>query len=261
MPQHVIAPLLALLISCSALFAEESADMLSREKRESSTIVGGVFQKIFSSKKEKRIRRNDSYKRNSLGTKESTFSVGLEFEPALISHYNFHHSLGINLLFGGSLDHYNKWLFFKMGTHMYDLSESDLLYGAIKDSTLFGFTMGFKYKTYNPRTVDNVIASYVVLEAETEAIIWEYKESMKSESGGSVKNDLVSNYSFGSGGGFTILNNSHVRADLYLTAGVRIYQERTMLLEDGSFEKYDNNPFDTDFYIRSGFTFWITREN
>lgn len=256
--------LFLLFISCmlfSPLFAEEVRDTIRTSQRKSSSVVGGTLQKIFDSKGPERKRESGRFKRNTLGTKESTFSVGMEVEPSLIGRYNFHHSIGINLFVGGSLDHYNKWLFFKMGSHQYDLSKGDLLYGHVVDSSLYGFTLGLRYKNYTPRTVNQLIASYIMLEMETEAIIWEYTDPKKAESGGTVKNDIVSNYSLGSGGGFTFLNRSHVRIDLSFCAGVRFYQEQTMMLEDGSFEKYDNTPFDTDFYLRSSFAVWITREN
>lgn len=255
MSKRLIITTLVLLLQLPLFGAPKD----STEQKKS--VVGETLKKVFSSKKEGRKRRTDTFKRNNLGTKMSTFSVGLELEPTLIARRNFHHSVGANLLFGGSLDHFNKWLFFKMGTHKYDLGKDDLLYGLVKDSTLFGFTLGFKYKSYFPHTVDRFISPYIMLEIETEAIIWEYIANTTNSDGSSVKNDLVSNYIVGSGGGFTIFNRNHLRVDFSFSGGIRFYQERTMVLEDGTFETYNTDPFETDFYLRSGFTIWITREN
>lgn len=261
MPQQLYRTLIFTFICMIPLFAVEKTDSLSREKREANTVVGGTLQKIFSNSREKRTRRKDTFKRNSLGTKESTFSVGFEFEPTLVARYNFHHSLGFNLLIGGSLDHYNKWLFFKLGSHKFDMGKDDLLHNSIKDSTLWGLRTGLRYKNYTPRLVDQFVAPYILIDVEADLIYWEYKSGVKAEDGSRLKSDIVIASCLGAGGGITLFNRSHFRADFAFSAGIRIYEQRTKNLEDGSFVQYNNNPFDTDFYVRTGIIFWISREN
>lgn len=260
MPQRLIVTLLVLFTGFIPLWAADN-DSLPNEKREANTVVGGTLQKIFSSSKTKRVRRKDTFKRNELGTKESTFSVGLEFEPTLIARYNFHHTMGFNIIFGGSLDHYNKWLFGKIGTHKYDMGRDDLLYDNVKDSTLFGMRLGLQYKNYTPRLVNSMVAPYILIDHEWDFIYWEYNSGVTSDNGKSLKSDLVVVNSLGAGGGLTFFNRSHFRADIFLSGGVRFYQQRTITHIDESFINYEDSKFDPDFYLRSGITLWITREN
>ncbi len=259
----VLSPL-ALFIICLlsfSLLAEESiSDSLSvkkkAQKREPATAVGKTFHKVFGSSNSDRVRRSDKFKRNSLGTKESTFSIGFEVEPYLICGNNFNYSRGGNLLFGGSIDHYNKWLFLKLGIQVYTLGVDDHLYGRIKDDNIFSFSLGVDYKSYFPKTVDNLISPYILVEMKGEAIIWQNINSASTSD-----NTVVSNYVLGSGSGVTLFSRSNFRFDINISAGVKLYQKTPLSEEEEGTNGYRFEPLDMDFYVRSGFIFWITRED
>lgn len=248
-------PLLLLLSSLifTTWASEDTTTVHKKKKPESSTAVGSTFRKIFTSNKKKRVRK-DTFKRNSLGTKESTFSVGFEFEPVLIARQNFTYSTGGSILFGGSLDHYNKWLFGKIGIQKYTLGLDDKLNGVVQDSNIVSASIGLDYKSYFPKTVDLIVSPYILVQMETEVIIWEYKVPRLDTAGTEQVTDAIVNTSFGSGAGVTFFNRSNIRMDINLSAGVRLYGDQTLNL-------LETKPFDTDFYIRVGIQLWLSRED